>query len=107
MLWIYTSCRIAAQHVCLLPAAAPLHNLLPYHAPTYQRPTLPLPRRLFHYLFAATYRKLSHPVSSPPSCTPQDIFCRCGAAFCFNCKEEAHRPVDCETVRLWMVGKAC
>lgn len=34
----------------------------------------------------------------------QDIFCRCGAAFCFNCKEEAHRPVDCETVRQWMVG---
>ncbi|KAI7836399.1 hypothetical protein COHA_009731 [Chlorella ohadii] len=33
----------------------------------------------------------------------QDIFCRCGAAFCFNCKEEAHRPVDCETVRLWMI----
>lgn len=34
----------------------------------------------------------------------QDVFCRCGAAFCFNCKEEAHRPVDCETVRKWMVG---
>ncbi|PSC75961.1 putative E3 ubiquitin-ligase ARI8 [Micractinium conductrix] len=33
----------------------------------------------------------------------QDIFCRCGAAFCFNCKEEAHRPVDCETVRQWMI----
>lgn len=33
----------------------------------------------------------------------QDIFCRCGSAFCFNCKEEAHRPVDCETVRKWMV----
>ena len=35
----------------------------------------------------------------------QDIFCRCGAAFCFNCKEEAHRPVDCETVRQWMVRR--
>jgi hypothetical protein len=33
----------------------------------------------------------------------QDIFCRCGNAFCFNCKEEAHRPVDCDTVRKWMV----
>ncbi|EFN58957.1 hypothetical protein CHLNCDRAFT_137543 [Chlorella variabilis] len=33
----------------------------------------------------------------------QDIFCRCGNAFCFNCKEEAHRPVDCETVRKWMI----
>jgi hypothetical protein len=36
----------------------------------------------------------------------QDVFCRCGAAFCFNCKEEAHRPVDCETVRKWLVGSA-
>jgi hypothetical protein len=34
----------------------------------------------------------------------QDIFCRCGCAFCFNCREEAHRPVDCETVRKWMVS---
>ncbi|KAI3433888.1 hypothetical protein D9Q98_003690 [Chlorella vulgaris] len=33
----------------------------------------------------------------------QDIFCRCGNAFCFNCKEEAHRPVDCDTVRKWMI----
>lgn len=33
----------------------------------------------------------------------QDVFCRCGSAFCFNCKEEAHRPVDCETVRKWMI----
>jgi ariadne-1 len=35
----------------------------------------------------------------------QDIFCRCGCAFCFNCREEAHRPVDCETVRKWMVSE--
>lgn len=24
---------------------------------------------------------------------PLDVVCRCGSAFCFNCKEEAHRPV--------------
>ncbi|KAK9905069.1 hypothetical protein WJX75_009180 [Coccomyxa subellipsoidea] len=28
---------------------------------------------------------------------PMDIACSCGATFCFQCKEEAHRPVDCET----------
>ncbi|GAB4818029.1 hypothetical protein N2152v2_005075 [Parachlorella kessleri] len=34
---------------------------------------------------------------------PLDVFCKCGGTFCFNCKEEAHRPADCETVRKWMV----
>ena len=24
---------------------------------------------------------------------PLDVFCKCGGTFCFNCKEEAHRPV--------------
>lgn len=24
---------------------------------------------------------------------PVDVTCRCSAQFCFNCKEEAHRPV--------------
>ncbi|KAK9832545.1 hypothetical protein WJX81_007928 [Elliptochloris bilobata] len=33
---------------------------------------------------------------------PLDIACVCGAAFCFQCKEEAHRPVDCETVSKWI-----
>lgn len=23
-----------------------------------------------------------------------DVHCRCGANYCFNCKEEAHRPVS-------------
>jgi ariadne-1 len=32
-----------------------------------------------------------------------DVGCACGAAFCFTCREEAHRPVDCETVRRWVV----
>ena len=34
---------------------------------------------------------------------PFDIICHCGNAFCFTCKEEAHRPVDCDTVRIWMI----
>ena len=24
---------------------------------------------------------------------PLDVACKCGSAFCFQCKEEAHRPV--------------
>ncbi|GMN35393.1 hypothetical protein TIFTF001_005268 [Ficus carica] len=30
-----------------------------------------------------------------------DIFCRCSYCFCWNCNEEAHRPVDCDTVAKW------
>eukprot|EP00879_Flechtneria_rotunda_P014450 GHRR01015099.1.p1 GENE.GHRR01015099.1~~GHRR01015099.1.p1 ORF type:complete len:471 (+),score=115.95 GHRR01015099.1:168-1580(+) len=34
---------------------------------------------------------------------PLDVICTgCGATFCFNCKEEAHRPVACDTVRKWI-----
>eukprot|EP00798_Chlamydomonas_sp_ICE-L_P010388 gene10388-8330_t len=33
---------------------------------------------------------------------PLDVICTCSAAFCFNCKEEAHRPVSCDTVRKWI-----
>lgn len=32
---------------------------------------------------------------------PLDVRCNCGNAFCFNCHEEAHTPVDCETVKTW------
>lgn len=31
-----------------------------------------------------------------------DVMCSCGNTFCFSCKEEAHRPVACETVRKWV-----
>ena len=34
---------------------------------------------------------------------PIDIHCDCGCDFCFTCREEAHRPVGCETVRRWLV----
>ena len=32
-----------------------------------------------------------------------DVSCACGASFCWACAEEAHRPVDCATVRSWLV----
>ena len=33
----------------------------------------------------------------------EDARCACGASFCWACAEEAHRPVDCATVRSWLV----
>ena len=32
-----------------------------------------------------------------------DVHCPCGTSFCWSCQEDAHRPVDCETVRKWLV----
>ena len=32
-----------------------------------------------------------------------DVQCACGNQFCWNCQEDAHRPVDCETVHKWLV----
>ncbi|XP_031112632.1 probable E3 ubiquitin-protein ligase ARI7 [Ipomoea triloba] len=32
-----------------------------------------------------------------------DVLCDCGNFFCWNCTEEAHRPVDCETVKKWIL----
>ncbi|GHP08012.1 hypothetical protein PPROV_000675400 [Pycnococcus provasolii] len=31
-----------------------------------------------------------------------DVICDCDHAWCFACGEEAHRPVDCGTVRSWL-----
>ncbi|CAH8308994.1 unnamed protein product [Eruca vesicaria subsp. sativa] len=31
-----------------------------------------------------------------------DVSCLCSRSFCWNCTEEAHRPVDCHTVALWI-----
>eukprot|EP00197_Chlamydomonas_leiostraca_P004716 CAMPEP_0202867712 /NCGR_PEP_ID=MMETSP1391-20130828/9582_1 /ASSEMBLY_ACC=CAM_ASM_000867 /TAXON_ID=1034604 /ORGANISM="Chlamydomonas leiostraca, Strain SAG 11-49" /LENGTH=627 /DNA_ID=CAMNT_0049547775 /DNA_START=210 /DNA_END=2089 /DNA_ORIENTATION=+ len=34
---------------------------------------------------------------------PLDVVCSsCGTAFCFNCKQEAHRPVSCDVVMKWV-----
>ncbi|GMH44741.1 hypothetical protein BSKO_12693 [Bryopsis sp. KO-2023] len=30
-----------------------------------------------------------------------EVHCSCGEVFCFRCHEEAHRPVDCDTIRTW------
>ncbi|XP_042007095.1 probable E3 ubiquitin-protein ligase ARI8 [Salvia splendens] len=32
-----------------------------------------------------------------------DVTCNCSYSFCWNCAEEAHRPVDCETVAKWVL----
>ncbi|KDP42814.1 hypothetical protein JCGZ_23756 [Jatropha curcas] len=32
-----------------------------------------------------------------------DVSCLCSYSFCWNCTEEAHRPVDCETVSKWIL----
>ncbi|KAJ6768238.1 RBR-TYPE E3 UBIQUITIN TRANSFERASE [Salix koriyanagi] len=32
-----------------------------------------------------------------------DVVCRCAFSFCWNCTEEAHRPVDCGTVAKWIL----
>ncbi|GAB2229164.1 hypothetical protein Droror1_Dr00023300 [Drosera rotundifolia] len=32
-----------------------------------------------------------------------DVNCNCSYSFCWNCTEEAHRPVDCSTVAKWIL----
>ncbi|KAJ8615827.1 hypothetical protein MRB53_035199 [Persea americana] len=32
-----------------------------------------------------------------------DVCCNCSYNFCWNCTEEAHRPVDCGTVAMWIL----
>ncbi|XP_043705712.1 probable E3 ubiquitin-protein ligase ARI8 [Telopea speciosissima] len=32
-----------------------------------------------------------------------DVSCHCSHSFCWNCTEEAHRPVDCGTVAKWIL----
>ncbi|RXI00770.1 hypothetical protein DVH24_001004 [Malus domestica] len=32
-----------------------------------------------------------------------DVSCLCSYGFCWNCTEEAHRPVDCSTVEKWIL----
>ncbi|KAG9136198.1 hypothetical protein Leryth_003803 [Lithospermum erythrorhizon] len=32
-----------------------------------------------------------------------DVSCSCSHSFCWNCTEEAHRPVDCDTVSKWIM----
>lgn len=32
-----------------------------------------------------------------------DVTCSCSYGFCWNCTEDAHRPVDCDTVAKWIL----
>lgn len=32
-----------------------------------------------------------------------DVTCACSCNFCWNCTEDAHRPVDCDTVAKWVL----
>lgn len=41
-------------------------------------------------------------VEGPVGWEVEDVACRCGEMFCWACGEEAHRPVDCETVKKWV-----
>lgn len=36
-------------------------------------------------------------------CGNYDVSCDCSHSFCWNCTEEAHRPVDCGTVAKWIL----
>ncbi|XP_020589478.1 probable E3 ubiquitin-protein ligase ARI7 [Phalaenopsis equestris] len=36
-------------------------------------------------------------------CGNYDVSCNCSHSFCWNCTEEAHRPVDCGTVAKWIL----
>ncbi|RMZ57524.1 hypothetical protein APUTEX25_003767 [Auxenochlorella protothecoides] len=40
---------------------------------------------------------------SVPVTAALDVICDCGSKYCFKCKQEAHRPVDCSTVNLWII----
>ena len=31
-----------------------------------------------------------------------EVVCKCSYAFCWNCLEESHRPIHCDTVRKWV-----
>ncbi|CAN0872837.1 Probable E3 ubiquitin-protein ligase ARI7 [Linum grandiflorum] len=35
-----------------------------------------------------------------------DVSCLCSHSFCWNCCEDRHRPVDCETVKKWTMKNA-
>ncbi|GMH18194.1 hypothetical protein Nepgr_020035 [Nepenthes gracilis] len=37
------------------------------------------------------------------SISTYDVMCLCSYGFCWNCTEEAHRPVDCSTVSKWIL----
>lgn len=52
--------------------------------------------------YALSYETLYNDSSSSRSRMNYDVTCFCSHVFCWNCGEEGHTPVDCETVAKWM-----
>ncbi|XP_042503652.1 probable E3 ubiquitin-protein ligase ARI8 [Macadamia integrifolia] len=46
-------------------------------------------------------------VGSTTKSATYDVNCLCSYSFCWNCTEEVHRPVDCETVAKWLLKHSC
>ncbi|GAB2277157.1 Probable E3 ubiquitin-protein ligase ari8 [Dionaea muscipula] len=44
-----------------------------------------------------------HAVEFVVGSSTYDVSCHCSYSFCWNCTEEAHRPVDCNTVSKWIL----
>ncbi|CAL5200088.1 unnamed protein product [Lathyrus oleraceus] len=44
-----------------------------------------------------------HAVNFDAGSGSYDVSCLCSYSFCWNCTEEAHRPVDCGTVSKWIL----
>ncbi|GAB2265685.1 Probable E3 ubiquitin-protein ligase ari8 [Dionaea muscipula] len=44
-----------------------------------------------------------HAVECDLDISVYDVTCLCSYGFCWNCTEEAHRPVDCSTVAKWIL----
>ncbi|KAK9287938.1 hypothetical protein L1049_016383 [Liquidambar formosana] len=44
-----------------------------------------------------------HAVNFVAGSASYDVSCLCSYSFCWNCTEEAHRPVDCATVAKWIL----
>ncbi|KAF8057205.1 hypothetical protein N665_1263s0003 [Sinapis alba] len=43
-----------------------------------------------------------HAIEFAAGTSNYDVSCLCSRSFCWNCTEEAHRPVDCHTVAQWI-----
>lgn len=89
---------------------SPLHTAThPRHTPTHPQPSPPHQHQQHHSMHT---QPMAHVAGWVRRCVgkgceaaveccvdrmadePLDVICTCGASFCFNCKEEAHRPVS-------------
>eukprot|EP01025_Chloroclados_australasicus_P029348 TRINITY_DN2930_c0_g2_i1.p1 TRINITY_DN2930_c0_g2~~TRINITY_DN2930_c0_g2_i1.p1 ORF type:complete len:547 (-),score=31.69 TRINITY_DN2930_c0_g2_i1:735-2237(-) len=58
--------------------------------------------RLSWCVRAGCDRVIHYSSSSTFNVSAIDVSCSCGEQFCFQCKSEAHRPVNCHTVVEWL-----